>query len=235
LGDPEAPFRRLAGGAALVATVIGAISGFLFLAAADFRLDGILEPHRLVQRGAQAAELLRYAALTDMLGYYLFLVPLFVAVGRDLGRYGRGMGTLITVSGVMYATIGSIGAVVLGHVGARLLQSVGQAGSESAVEAFIVLVDAVVRGMWQTLEIIPAGAWALGSGMLLRRHRRGLGTLGIAVGLLLLIAAAVRFAGVGLSGDPGTIAYVAVLAASLGVYVVWLALLLMRGRALVGP
>ena len=68
-------FRRIAGVSAILAVLIGGLSGVLFLAAGEFRLDWLLDPMRLLGVGPSRAQLLRWGALTDMLGYYLLLVP----------------------------------------------------------------------------------------------------------------------------------------------------------------
>jgi hypothetical protein len=73
--------RRIAGISTLLAVVIGAVSGVLFLAAADLRWEPFLEPAQLLRSGPSAPSLLRWGALTDMFGYYLLFVSLFLAVG----------------------------------------------------------------------------------------------------------------------------------------------------------
>jgi hypothetical protein len=41
------------------------------LAAFQFRLDWFLEPTRILAAGATSAELFRWAAVLDLLGYYI--------------------------------------------------------------------------------------------------------------------------------------------------------------------
>jgi hypothetical protein len=106
-------FRRIAGVSALVAVLVGGLSGVLFLVAGEFRLDSLLDPVRLLGVGSSRAQLLRWGALTDMLGYYLLLVPLVVCVGSELRPRGGPIVDLFTVAGVLYAGIGATAAVVL--------------------------------------------------------------------------------------------------------------------------
>jgi hypothetical protein len=76
--------RRIAGFSAILAVLIGGLSGVLFLVAGGFRLDWLLDPGQLLGVGSSRAQLPRWGALTDMFGYYLLLVPLFVGVGSEL-------------------------------------------------------------------------------------------------------------------------------------------------------
>jgi hypothetical protein len=120
-------FRRIAGVSALVAVLVGGLSGVLFLAAGEFRLDSLLDPVRLLGVGSLGAQLLRWGALTDMLGYYLLLVPLVVCIGRELRPRCGPIVDLFTVSGVLYAAIGATAAVVLAEAGPVLLRAYDQA------------------------------------------------------------------------------------------------------------
>ena len=63
---------RTAGIAALtISLVVGMTSSLLFLAAFQFRLDWLREPTRVLGGGATSAELLRWASVLDLIGYYL--------------------------------------------------------------------------------------------------------------------------------------------------------------------
>jgi hypothetical protein len=93
--------------------------------------------------------------------------------------------------------------------------------------AFQVLTDAVYKGAWQTLEVLPLAVWAAKTGVLLWSKRRVLGGIGITMGILGLVSAAVRMAQVGVATGPA-IGYAALAAALFAAYMIWLALLLLR-------
>ena len=68
--DESASILRRAGITALVVSITAGItSTVLFAAAYQFRLD--IQPTRIVAAGATSAELLRWAAVLDLFGYYL--------------------------------------------------------------------------------------------------------------------------------------------------------------------
>ncbi|MGQ0848211.1 MAG: DUF4386 family protein [Actinomycetota bacterium] len=223
-------FRRVAGVSTLLAVVIGGVSGYLFLAAGAFRPGVLLEPAELLELGASAASLLRWGALTDMFGYYLLLVPLFLAVGTVLRRHRGPLVDLFTVGGLMYVVIGALGAVVLATAAPPLMEayeSAGPAARPGTALAFATLVDAIYKGAWQTLQVIPGGVWLIGTGVLLGGRRPVLGAIGVSAGLAGLAWSALRMLEVDLLGATavGFFALVGVLFAA---YIVWLALLLVR-------
>ena len=223
-------FRRIAGVSAILAVLVGGLSGVLFLAAGGFNLDGLLDPVRLLGVGSSRAQLLRWGALTDMLGYYLLLVPLFVCVGSELRPRGGPIVDLFTVAGVLYAAIGATAAVVLAEAGPVLLRAYDQADPAARggiALAFQVLTNAVYKGAWQTLEVLPLAVWAAGTGVLVWSKRRVLGGIGITMGILGLVSAAVRMTQVGVGTGPA-VGYAALAATLFAVYMVWLALLLLR-------
>jgi hypothetical protein len=223
-------FRRIAGISALLAVLVGGLSGVLFLAAGRFGSDALLDPMRLLESGASRAQLLRWGALTDMLGYYLLLIPLFVCVGSELRHRAGPIVDLLTVGGVLYAAIGATAAVVLAEAGPLLLRAYDQADTtarDGIALAFRVLTDAVYKGAWQTLEVLPLAVWAAGTGVLLWGRRRLLGGIGITMGVLGLLSAVVRMTQVEVGTGAG-VGVAALVGGLFAAYMIWLALLLLR-------
>lgn len=72
---------------------------------------------------------------------------------------------------------------------------------------------------------------ALGTGLLIRRQRRGIGTAGVALGLAGLAASSVRMTAADVSSGP-LLALAAVWGYLFWLYVVWLAVILARGSPL---
>jgi hypothetical protein len=169
-----------------LALLSSAVSGVLFVQAADGHPSQLLHMERLVAQAPGNAETFRWAVILDMLGYYVLLAPLFVAVGRrlfDLGEQGAGWWT---IGALMYVTAGSVAAMALAYGVPPILEGYGQAsgsGRQGLVLALTALVEAAVRGVWQTFDPIVVGAWAVASGLALRRlGRRFLGAVGVVLG-----------------------------------------------------
>jgi hypothetical protein len=76
--------RRAGIGALVVSISAGMTSNLLFLAAFQFRLDRFLEPTLILGSGAIPAELLRWASVLDLFGYYLATAVLAYLLWRQL-------------------------------------------------------------------------------------------------------------------------------------------------------
>jgi len=100
----------------------------------------------------------------------------------------------------VWVTAGSVAATALAYGVPPLLRGYTQAsssGRQGFVLALTALNEAAVRGVWQTFDPIVTGAWAVASGLALRRlGRRSLGTIGVALGSAAVLFAVLRAIGV---------------------------------------
>ena len=189
-----------------MATGFGAVSAVLFLIAGEYDIGSFLEPSLLLGSEGHTADLVRWAALTDMFGYYLLLIPLFVVTGMVLRRSAGPIVDLLTVAGLMYVVIGAIAAVVLATVAPPLIDAFHDLDPQDQRPmrlAFTTLVDAVYKGAWQTLEVIPLGAWAIGTGSILKRAGRTVGIAGMAAGSIALLGSLCRMLELDLTNPVG--------------------------------
>ena len=98
-------------------------SNVLFLAAFQFRLDMFLEPTLILGSGAISAELLRWAAVLDLFGYYLATAVLAYVLWRQLRPRNPLIADLSTLAAVGYALAGGLGAAVLAMVAPMLMNN----------------------------------------------------------------------------------------------------------------
>jgi hypothetical protein len=191
---------------ALAFVVLQVAASLMFLAVYDFDIKMLAaNPGALPARGSDVAGLLRWAGLVDMLGY-LALAPVVIYLHRRLdGSVSTQVGALslvsmLTISGLGFVLVGSIGAVLYASVGPPLLDA-SAAGSETATSvrvAFVALGNGVVVGIWGTLEQLLLGIWLIGVGWLMRAERRAYGWLAVVAG-----GGALAYgARTGLSGHP---------------------------------
>jgi hypothetical protein len=216
---------------AIFGFAIGLLSGYLLLAAAGFDPSSFFDPGKILEGGPGVGGLLRWGALTDMVSYYLLLVPFFVAVGVRLRRRVGAMADLLTVGGLMYSTIGALAAAVLAIAGSDLVevyQSSSGATQEAAAIGFRTVTNAVYFASWQTLEIIPLGAWAIGSGLVLRRSRPGLGAVGIGLGAVCLVGSLATMLDLTSSLGPWLVPLAGGFGLLFWAYALWLSALLLR-------
>jgi hypothetical protein len=230
----QAAFRRIAGISTIVAAAVGGVSAYLFLAFAEYRFERVISPGTVIKMSPSSGELLRWGALTDMLSYYLLFVPLVLCVGRELRRRHGAIVDITTVAGVMYASIGALAAVVLATAGPLLMDAYQEAGTgdRAGLElAFRTLTAAVATGAWQTLEIIPLGVWAVGTGIVQRARSASLGNLGVTLGVVALAGSTFRM----LYPHSASLLFLSlagVFGALFWTYVLWMAYRLLTGADL---
>ena len=202
--DENALRLRRAGIAALVVSIgAGITSTVLFAAAYQFRLD-IQEPTRLVAAGATSAELLRWAAVLDLFGYYLATAVLAYVLWRQLRPRNPVIADLSTLAGVGYALAGGAGAAVLAVFGPSLMHAyTDAAATEQVVIAaqFATLMAVVMRSISQFLDGILIGVWWLGIGWLLRPDRPRLARLTLVLAAVAVVGAFVNLVGLSLVRD----------------------------------
>ncbi len=171
--------------AALIASIgLGMISNVLFMAAFQFRLEWLLDPARILGAGAISAELLRWASVLDLLGYYLPSGVLAYVLWRSLRRRNPVVADLSTSAAFGYVLAGGAGAALLAMVGPMLMHDHAAAASpQQAViaTAFTVLLEIVWRSIWQLLDGILLAVWWLGVGLLVRPDQPGLSRLSLAL------------------------------------------------------
>jgi len=135
----------------------------MYSAAAGYAGGLSVEPSKLLASGASGAALIRWGSLVDMFGY-LSLAPVVIYLRA---RYATAKYIdLFAAAGLAVVVIGSIGAASMATAAAALITDYSTAGSaqkEAIVPAFATLYRAVLLGVWQTWETIPAALWLLGT------------------------------------------------------------------------
>ena len=172
--------RRAGIGALLVFFALGSLSGILFLAAFQFRLEWFADPSGMVAAGAGSAELLRWAAVADLFSYYLATGVVAYVVWAALRPLGRALADLATLSALGYVLAGGAAATTLAFVGPRLMHEYAAGGDRAALGvAFGVLAEVVFSAVWQFLDAWLLTGWWLGIGILLLRIRPGFARLSL--------------------------------------------------------
>jgi hypothetical protein len=157
---------------AILALALEAGSVVFYAAAAGFSTSLSVPPTQLLASGSSGADLIRWGSLVDMCGY--LCIPPVVIFLQD--RYGGAkLIDLYAIAGLALVVIGSIGAVVMATAAPVLINHypTASAAERQTLEfVFAALYRAVVEGMWQTLETIPAAVWLLGTAIAARAEPR---------------------------------------------------------------
>jgi hypothetical protein len=110
-----------------VSLVVGMTTNLLFLAAFQFRLDWFREPTQVLRGGATSAELLRWASVLDLIGYYLATAVLAYVLWQWLRPRNRLIADLSTAAAVGYVLAAGIGAAALAMLGPMLMHNYAEA------------------------------------------------------------------------------------------------------------
>jgi hypothetical protein len=141
----------------------------MYSAATGFSPGLSVEPSKLLASGPTGASLIRWGSVVDMLGY-LSIAPvvIYLRARYAAARYAD----LFAAAGFAVVVIGSIGAASMATAAPALMSdyvAASVAQKQALLPAFATLYRAVVLGMWQTLETIPAAVWLLGIASAARR------------------------------------------------------------------
>lgn len=222
-------------GALLVSLGVGMTSNILFLAAFQFRMDWFPDPVRILGAGAGSAAFLRWAAVLDLIGYYLATAVLAYVLWRILRPRDPMVADLATLAAFGYALIGGAGAAVLAIVGPMLMNEYTTAASPGEQELiaahFAVLLEVVWRSIWQFLDGILMAAWWLGIGFLLRADHPGLSRLSYTLGVLAGVFSVLNALGFGFGRD----AVLGIVFALWTIWWTWLLIILRRAPLSLGP
>jgi hypothetical protein len=169
---------------AVVAFILEAGSLVFYSAASGFSTRFSVQPILLLTAHPSAAPLIRWGSIVDLFGY-VCIVPVVVYLrDRHAGvRYVN----LYAVAGIALVIIGVIGAVVMSTAAPYLIDqyhAASSGGKQNIELVFTALYRAVVEGMWQTLETIPAAVWLIGTALAIRgRTSRAVVVIMLLIGL----------------------------------------------------
>ena len=228
-GKPGLTLREATVGALIVTVALGVVSDVLFVATLQFRPDWFEDPALLVRGGSASAELLKWAAFTDLFSYYLPTAVVALALWAAVHHRSPVL-ALAALSGALgYVIAGSIGAASLSMVGPTLIREYAQPGADQAAiaAAFELLTTVVFRAVWQLVDGVFIAVWMIGIGLLLRTDQPAFARFSRALGGLFLLGMALNVLGLGLARD----ATLGVVFLAWIVWDIWLAGLIWRRRS----
>ena len=183
-------FQRFAALAAIISFPLALGSIVLTGMSMDFNMDASTNPALLLSVGADGARLLGWGLILDMFSYYLPLLPVALFLLHWLSPKSPNWVRFYTFCGVGYILIGAIGATILAATYPPLIRAYGQASAPQQVvleTIFGTITDLVYGGLWNILEVLLAGVWFIGIGLLLRGERRLFSVVSIILGISALL------------------------------------------------
>jgi hypothetical protein len=183
-------FQRFAALAAIISFPLALGSIVLSGIPVNFSPDVATNPALRLSVGVGGASLSRWGMILDMFSYYLPLLPVALFLWRWLGSRDPDWVIFYTSCGLGYILIGAIGAAILAAVHPPLINAYAQASVEQRPvleTVFSAVWNMVYGGMWNILEVLLAGIWFLGIGLLLRGERRLFSIFSIILGISALL------------------------------------------------
>ena len=226
-GARRVTLRRAAIAALLVVLGLGSVAGVLFLAAFQFRLEWFADPSAMVAAGPGSAELLRWAAVADLLSWYLAIAVVAYVVWMALRPLGPALADLATLGALGYVLAGGAAATALAFVGPRLMHEYASAEDPAAVAvAFGVLAEVVFRAIWQFLDAWLLAGWWLGVGLAMLRVQPGFARLSLALAALAGVGSIFTLLDIAIARYTGLALFFVLWT----VWTIWLLVLLWRRR-----
>ncbi len=176
-------YKRTLGITTITAGIVSAACIFLGAHAVEYNFDAFSEPALLLQY-AHNYKAAYWFLLLDMAGYYLLLLPAIFYLHKQY-QYQSPWVPLFTFSGLAYVLTGAIGAAILASAWPELMQQYSatpKADQHSIVLVFNTITHFVTKGLWNILEVIFAGTWWIGFGIMLRHDHKTIGLLSIIAG-----------------------------------------------------
>jgi hypothetical protein len=181
-------YKRTLGIITISAGIVSAACIFLGAYAVEYNFEAFSEPTLMLQYVHNHKEAYWFLLL-DMAGYYLLLLPVIFYLHQQY-QYQSPWVPLFTFSGLAYVLTGATGAAMLASTWPDLMQQYSTAletEQHAIVLAFNTLTQLVTKGLWNILEVLFAGTWWIGFGIMLKRDSKTMGLLSITVGTACLV------------------------------------------------
>ncbi len=187
----ERSFQKLAGITAIISAPLAIASLVLVLAPVNYNFEAFEKNTLFLSAGASGASMLKWSMVLDVFGFYLLLAPAAFFLWYWLKPKAPARVGFYTFCGLAYILLGAAGAAILSAVWPPMISAYAQSSGAQAEALEIVfgaLTNAVVGGIWNSLDPITSGIWWLGIGLLLRSERRGLGIFTVVLGIVSLLS-----------------------------------------------
>ncbi|MCA9994521.1 MAG: DUF4386 family protein [Anaerolineales bacterium] len=183
-------FGRLTAVLAMLAGVCALLSLVVGLAGVNYDFDVFSDSSSLIAAGATAARFIRWSYWLNMVGNYLFMLPLALLLYQWTKPAQPEYARLFTACGFIYILLGAAGSAILAATWPVLMERYAgeTAVNQPILAANFLLVTAIAEGgLHGVVQNLAGSVWFGGMGSLLRSKRRGLGVFAVVIGVFLLL------------------------------------------------
>lgn len=183
--NAAATYQKQVAGLTVVSGLLALLCLVLLGIALADNPDAYDDPMQLLRMPNLNVDLVRWSMLSDLLGYYLLLLPVIYFL-RPYLRERTPWADLITGCATAYVLVGAIGAVVMAEVVCPLLTryATAPAGQQAHLRTTYQTMNWLVyNGLWNLLETLLAGVWWILTGFVLRTWHKALGWTTLVLGI----------------------------------------------------
>jgi hypothetical protein len=184
----SASFEKQVGMISIASGILALACLLLGMMVVEFNLDLFSTPTQLLVVSHQYTYA-KWFCILDMFGYYLMLLPAIFYLHQLLKKQTQ-WHMLITFCGLSYILVGAIGAAILAVVWPHLMKEylVASPSEQEMIRvAFKSMTVLVNDGLWNILEVVFAGVWWIGTGLVLYPVFRNFGFITILTGITCLL------------------------------------------------
>ena len=180
-------FRTQVGNVTILAGVIALASYCLVAASVQYNFEVFTDVSLMLTMPGVDTALVKWSMITDVLGYYLLLIPALFLLHDGL-KEETPWQRVWTAFGGGYILVGAIGAAILAAAWPSLIETYrGNGGAESTRQSFETVSTLVYGGLWNLLGMLCGGVWWVATGLLLGKHNRFLSGFTIILGMAALM------------------------------------------------
>ena len=142
------------------------------LVSVHFNVNALTNTLILLRAGTRSAPWWRASMILDALGYYLFIIPLFIYLRSQLRPAAPNWIDLSTLGLLASCVMGAVGATILATVVPTLMRAFAHASTPAQLTSlrvtFTSYSDAIYRGIWDLFDVMVAAVGWLGFATVLR-------------------------------------------------------------------
>lgn len=196
-------FQRMAGVTAVLGGILTIASIIFSLLSINFNVALFGDPLTMLNSGSAGAQQFGWSMVADVYGYYLLLVPTILFLRYWLQKRSRWLADLSTAFGLMYVTMGALGAAFLWQAWPAIINSYGTAAppeQQTLLTIFQIVTGGIQSGIWNISGSL-GGLWWLGIGYLLRTSHRALSSFTLLLGAATVLTTLVNVFGLTAVGE----------------------------------
>jgi hypothetical protein len=186
-------YQKTTGVLAITAGILALLSLVIGLAGVDYDFEVFSDTSSLIAAGADAAVFIRWSYWLNMVGNYLFLMPLALLLYKWRKEDSPDFARLFTGSGLIYMLLGAAGSAILAEAWPFLMDKYEaavliQPDMLPVLTSEFQVVNAIAEaGLHGVIQNFCGAVWFLGMGYLIQKEVRAIGIFTLVVGFFLLL------------------------------------------------